>query len=708
MSGTDINQTIKEKYGQFPHVQRWPWVVQVSAVVLIAAVLPLYATDGQYVINNTPGYVSTAPNLGSEDPSELVEVAIWLQPHNRSTLDALAQDLYDPASPKYRHWLKNSDIATQFAPTPTEARIVQDFFEANNLKVLRVGANNFYVRARGEVGDVEKAFHVQLNRYQVGNQVLRANASDPYIEGPAAELVQLVSGLDSGGFTYSFRLRTNDFAANSTSRLSQADLSHTVAAVDSSWFQPICFPGANTEEYTTGGSDPKATYKGNTYYAAGLGCGYSPANVYEAYNLNGLYAEGYNGAGQTLVIIDACGSPSIVNDANTFSEKFGLPKLTSANFQVINYPGPSTCAGVWPNINVDIEWAHAIAPGANIINLVIPEEFPDYEDTDEAEYYAISSGLGNVISGGFYTPEVQVSLAELDKENLISEIAAVSGIATNFASGDSGNWGFIFEGPTVSAPADLPYATGIGGISLALNPDSSISFQTGWETHLSVLIKDGVIADPPYTYDLGDYYSGAGGGTSKVFLKPSFQEGVPGKYRQIPDISWVADPFTGGLIVVSNPDQVPLQMWYAAAGTELSTAMFSALWAIANQEAGTALGQAAPYLYSMPSTTITDIVPYGSDSNITAVIEDSPTVVHHYDALLTMGLDPSLPFGKFLSATMDNPNGGAYGISFGGDYHLKVTVGWDEVTGLGVPGDAAAFADWFAPNPIKPEGKHLK
>jgi hypothetical protein len=102
----------------------------------------------------------------------------------------------------------------------------------------------------------------------------------------------------------------------------------------------------------------------------------------------------------------------------------------------------------------------------------------------------------------------------------------------------------------------------------------------------------------------------------------------------------------------------------------------------------------------MPPTAITDIVPYSSADDITAVVEDSPSVNHRYDAPLTMALFPGLPFGKFYSAIADDPSGGVFGISFGGDYHLRVRVGWDEVTGLGTP-NAKAFADWFAPKSKK-------
>ena len=122
-----------------------------------AAAVPAYAANGAYIAHSTPAYVSTAKNLGPSAPSNTMDVSIWLQPRNRSTLDALAQDLYNSNSPNYRHWLTPSEIATRFSPTVSEAKTVKEFFEANNLKVIRVGPNNFYVRARGTLADVEKA-----------------------------------------------------------------------------------------------------------------------------------------------------------------------------------------------------------------------------------------------------------------------------------------------------------------------------------------------------------------------------------------------------------------------------------------------------------------------------------------------------------------------------------------------------------------------
>src|SRR5271163_4447976 len=130
------------------------WLSYIAiAVAMNSTPLAASPVGGTRVANNTPGYVSTAKNLGAETPAKLMEVSIWLQPHNRSEFDALTQSLYDRTSPNYHHWLKAKDIA-RFAPSAQEAKTVQQFFAAHNLAVVKTGPNNFYVRARGTVGDV--------------------------------------------------------------------------------------------------------------------------------------------------------------------------------------------------------------------------------------------------------------------------------------------------------------------------------------------------------------------------------------------------------------------------------------------------------------------------------------------------------------------------------------------------------------------------
>ncbi|MBZ5689242.1 MAG: S53 family peptidase [Acidobacteriia bacterium] len=697
------------------------------AVVLVGCLASQgFAATGRFIAHNTPNYVATAANLGTEDPAKVIEVSFWLNPRNPGELDTLASQLYDPTSPKFRHFLTRNQIAAKFAPTPAQMKVVRQFLDANNLKVMRVGPMNFFVHVKGTVGDIENALHVQLNQYQVGAKVMRANDRDPYVDGSAAPLVRAISGLDSG--EYSHPMATRQTPPTTTSSGKALAAMAAVAPTDSSFYSNNCFDGTETDVFSTNndGEFPIGTFKGNHLNLQSLtsaGCGYTPPMIQAAYNLNGLYTEGYDGTGQTIGIIDWCGSLTIQDDANAFSAMFGLPQLTSSNFAITYIPTVSTCQAMdQTEINIDVEWAHAIAPGANI-NLIVPPS-ASFADVDEAEFSAVIYGLANVLSGSYGSIEAFDATSELLTENMINQIAAVAGVSANFSSGDDGDFSFFGIPPTVSAPADSPYATAVGGVTLALNSDNSIAWQTGWGNNETLLVEEAFVFDPPLTFG---FIGGSGGGVSNCvtydpvtfacltgFAKPAYQKKLPGKYRQLPDVSWLADPYTGGVIAISIPFQIPSLTWQVWGGTSLACPMFSALWAIANQEAGAPLGLAAPYLYSLPAGAVTDIVPVSIPHNVTGSIQESATVKVPYSAAQMLGLPPDVT-GKYVSALWDYAplQSTALVISFGTDCsvqgpadffgtlcddpaRLKTKVGWDNVTGVGTP-NGQAFADAFHP-----------
>lgn len=442
-----------------------------------------------------------------------------------------------------------------------------------------------------------------------------------------------------------------------------------------------------------------ATYTGNTYNGTQnpVGCGYTPPEIWTAYHLTGLYKEGFDGTGQTIVIIGDCASPIVRDDANIFSARFDLPQLTSSNFH-IHYLGTTpTCEQIMPEYTTpEVEWAHAIAPGANIAVVATPGSNTPM-DLEYAQLYAIANHLGNVISGSYWFEELYTAPTDLDQWNLINEVGVALGISSHFPTGDIGDFTFdsTFASPTVSAPADSPYATAIGGVSLALNSNDTIDWQAGWGNNFSYLayfsfypLQQEYVPDPP----TGFFNGGSGGGPSAFFSKPSFQHKLAGTQRLLPDISWLADPYTPGVVVMAQEYGL---VWQPFSGTELSCAMFSGLWAIANQEAGKPLGQAARHLYSMPAGSITDVVPVGSSHNVKGTITDPSGTTSYTAAELAAPLDGTT---KFYSALWDDIffYQTTYLITFGTDSGLKTAPGWDDVTGLGTP-NGKAFADFFNP-----------
>ncbi len=647
-----------------------------------------YSATGQSIKDNTPPFVRTAHKIGPTDPSQTIEVTVWLNLHNRQQLDSIAKDLYDPASPHYRAWLKFSELAADYAPTAQELKTVTEFLSSHDLSVVLSDPNNFFVRAQGTVAQVSAAFHVQLVNFKVNGQVIRANTTDPYIDGAAAALVHLVSGLSNQHSAIAPVQKETPSAGSSSSQLLAAQSS------PSSFFTSNCFHGPTTDNLTTNGGLPAATYTGNLYDSTNIGgCGYTPPEIHTAYNLPALYNAGYDGHGQTIVIFEICNTATIQSDANAFSTQFGLPALTSTNFSVIEYPVPAPCDYESVEESLDVEWAHAIAPGANITVLVTPNVplsgFP--QDIDIALLYAAANRLGNVMSFSYGLPEFYIAPADLEQTNLIVELAAITGMAANFSSGDSGDYTDGLPGitPAVSYPASAPYATAVGGTSLALNSSNAIKWQAGWGTNINELDDTGLVSDPPF----GFFDAGSGGGSSSFFAKPSFQDKLSGSFRLLPDISWIGDPYTGVVVDLTENGVYPPREWFPIGGTSVACPMFSALWAIANQEAGMALGQAAPYLYSMPSSTITDIVPVGSSTNVSGTVTDASGVTAYSVSDLAQPLDGTTVFYDALWNVPLN-QGTVVLVTFGTDTHLKTAPGWDDVTGVGVP-NPKPFADFF-------------
>ena len=660
--------------------------------VLAFALLALLASSG--FSQSRGGAVAKPQNLGPEDPSKLITVTVWLNQHNKAALDELVRQMYQPGSPNYHRWLTREQYRSRFAPTAEEAAQVRDYLVAHNFTVTSVEKYNHYLVAQGRVSDAQNAFNVQLSRVGLKGQIHRVSSGSASIGGEVGKLVHTVEGLD-------------DFVARPT----------LVPAVDPATGKPAapqplsaiglatanqCLTGTQQVSFNTSGGPPSATYQGNRYAtdATNTCPGYIPSDLQTAYGLNSLYNKGWDGTGQTIIIVDAYGSPTIQQDANTFSAAYGLPSLTSSNFQIYYPGGPITscCYGWDTETTLDVEWAHSVAPGANIALVLAP----DASSLDIAEFWAIENpevvtsyanyDLGYTISNSWAGFEILDLLygaqSALDTELVMTEVAAALGISTNFASGDWGdNVALIYDDygitvpPSVCMPASSPYATGVGGTSLFLNSRGHIKFQTGWGNNLTRLTY--TAPNPPYDPPLNiGFYAGAGGGTSAVWPQPAFQSGLASTYRQVPDISWLADPYTGVNIIITVSGSPAIEVF---GGTSLATPMFSGLWAIANQAAGSKapLGQAAPLLYSLPAGAIADIKPVNNGSDVRGRITNPPAHV-----LVETAADLAQPLENttsFLSALYHGSSTRWYDLTFGTDTSLVTAPGWDNVTGLGTP-----------------------
>lgn len=334
----------------------------------------------------------------------------------------------------------------------------------------------------------------------------------------------------------------------------------------------------------------------------GLAC-YSPLQYETAYNMKSLYASGLTGAGKTIVLVDSFGSPTIKSDLSTFDQAYGLPAPPS--FKIIQPAGkvppfnPNNSGQVnWGvETSLDVEYSHAMAPGANIVLLETPvaetEGTVGFPQIVAAENFAINHHLGDVISQSFgATEETFPSPHAIFRLRSAVFNALAHHVTVLAASGDTGVSSDHFNGVTlythrvVDWPSSDPLVTSVGGLQLHLNAQGNR------------LLPDNVWNESTV---FGTAVAGSGG-PSHVFGRPGYQNsvaGIVGRWRGTPDISLSAAVNGGALVYWSFAGQPPA--FYIVGGTSEASPQFAGIVAIADQAAHHDLGLLNPSLYALGS-----------------------------------------------------------------------------------------------------------
>jgi subtilase family serine protease len=354
---------------------------------------------------------------------------------------------------------------------------------------------------------------------------------------------------------------------------------------------------------------------------------YNPAQVQRAYHLPALYSRGITGKGATIVIVDPYGSPTIASDLRTFDRAEGVPNPPSLRIirpagKVPPFnPNNANMVGWASETTLDVEWAHAIAPGAKILLVETPgggrTGTVSMSQIVTAEKYVISHHLGDVISQSFVATEQAVGGAAI-RSLRGAYLAAFSSHVTVLAgSGDSGATGFqpnqqsYYTYRVTSWPATDPLVTAVGGTRLNLDASGNHkSADTVWNDTYSRTANQLVNGDN------GPNPLASGGGKSVVFGRPSYQNGVRGtvgSHRGVPDISMSA-ACTGAVNVYQGFAGQPTG-WYALCGTSEATPMFAGIVALADQVAGHPLGLINPALYKLAAGHLPGLVSVRSGNN---------------------------------------------------------------------------------------------
>ncbi len=666
--------------------------VRIAAGCLsVAAVCGVLAHAGPVGSStNTP--LARATDLGPVSPTSAIRITVWLKLHDAR---GLAHRL-GAAPPAGAHWLSAAQLAARYAPSINDVTAVERYLRSEGFTVTGVGPNNLFVRAEGTTARAESAFAVHLHRYTLNGETFHASTTRATVPQAIAPWVTSVGGLTTlGARPNVVRAPARIGVRPNVARASDAEgASPQIIALDTEkngfLFSAQCFYPPTSETFSGGGAT--ATYRGLRYGASinnqALGslppCGYQPSELQTAYDLTPLYHAGLTGAGETVAIVDAYGSTTIQADLAAFSGVMGLPP---AQLTVIGTPTESPFSGDanagWADeTTLDVEWAHAIAPGANILLVIAPTS--SFDDLFSAIATAATQPGVVTISNSWsgYESGTDEPLRQAGDQVLM--LANAAGIAVNFASGDAGNETYDLGYQDVNYPASSPYATAVGGVSVALDRNHHIQFQTSWGNNLTEVADKDALGNPPIDPPNNEgFVFGGGGGTSNVYPLPRFQREIGGQRRQVPDVSWVADPYTGVEIVESLDTQGD-QGIGVIGGTSLATPMFSALWGIATQRAGHPLGQAAPYLYSLPRNAIMDVGAAPSPrTNVTGVLQDQYGTQHLTSWDLAL---PLQGLSSFVSALYHSPFSTRWFVlTFGTDSSLQTGPGWDPATGVGTP-----------------------
>ncbi len=340
--------------------------------------------------------------------------------------------------------------------------------------------------------------------------------------------------------------------------------------------------------------------------------GLTPAQVAAAYDLAPLTAAGITGAGQTIVLVDSFGSPTIAADLAHFDSYFKLPAPPS--FQVIHPAGPvptfqsgnSNRVGWAEETTLDVEWAHVMAPRARLVLVETPtsenEGTTGFPQIVIAEEYVLRHKLGQVISQSFAaTEQTFPSTSSLLGLRGAYELAARDHVTVLSATGDQGatsseyNMKDLYTSRAVSWPATDPLVTAVGGTQLELRADGTRRLpDVAWHN--------------------------SSGGRSIVFGRPAYQNGVravTGSARGVPDISM--DASCASSVVIYGSFYGGSGQWNPICGTSLATPLFAGVVALADQYAGHGkphgIGEINPAIYTIAARHERGIVGIGAGNN---------------------------------------------------------------------------------------------
>jgi subtilase family serine protease len=591
--------------------------------------------------HSTPTWVKRAKSLGKPASAAKTSVRVYLAPNGGTdTLRAAVARVSDPKSQGYRHFLSAKQFHAKYDATSASVSKVSGYLRDHHLAVTSVEGHHRYIAASGTNASLESAFGVTLKKFRHHGRTVQANIDGVTLPTDVASSVISVAGLDT------------------TPRIVKHDAPPPAGFRNG---RPCSrYYGQVAAKYKADLKTPLPAFKGQTVpYAP---CGYTGPQFRSAYEGN----SNLTGDGVTVGVIDAYASPTIVSDSNRYASNNGdgsyragqLSQVVPTSF-THQGNGPAGCgaSGWYGEETLDIEAVHAMAPRSDIVYYGASSCYDD--DFLDTQTQVVDQDDVDIVTNSYGEPEEALGAELAAAEQQVFLQAAMQGISWMFSSGDNGDELQNTGIKQADASASDPYVTAVGGTADAIGGNGKLLFQTGWGTQKYNLSSDGKSWTP------AGYLYGAGGGSSAIYNKPDYQQGVvPSSYgagRQVPDIAMDADPTTGMLIGITQKfSDGKAYGEYRIGGTSLASPLFAGMTALASQHAGGRLGFLNPAIYSQAGSPVLNDVK-GSP-------KDAGNVRVDY-------------------ANSEDASGGLlYSVrTFNQDSSLAVKRGWDDVTGVGSP-----------------------
>lgn len=532
------------------------------AVCWLVSSLPVHAAP-QVLKGHVPSVTKRLTPSGRLPAGARLDLAIGLPLRNREKLTNLLEDIYQPSSPRFRHYLTADQFTSSFGPSQEDYQAVIDFAKSHGLIVKGTHPNRTLLDVSGSVSDIEKAFHVTMRVYQHPVEARTFYAPDVEPSLDLAAPVLAISGLDN-------------YVKPRPQPRPGASIQPLVRVLG----------GGGSGGGSGGGGFPGGSGSGGTYIGSDFRAAYAPDVTLD-------------GTGQYLGLFELTGYDP--DDISDYEGEAGLPAVNLVNFYIDGFDGDDTNIDYAIEATADIEMSISMAPG--LAGVLVYEGPTPLDEAPVATNYiqpAVTTAQINDVFNQMATDNLASQLScsyqmdiNLSTVQIFQQFAA-QGQSLFQGSGDSG----AFVG-AIDEPADDPYLTVVGGTTLNTYTNGAWASEVVWLTPAS--------NDPIFGYTPE---AASGGGVSLTYGIPVWQQGISmtanqgsTTMRNLPDVALIAN----NVDVVWGNDFLGESFDFPEAGTSLATPLWAGFIALANQQAAAngqpRVGFANPALYAIGKST---------------------------------------------------------------------------------------------------------